>query len=585
MKNTIKTLVVATLASLALAPFSAAALEKYLPNKTLALAKIENNDRLEELVETNSLTAEFNAKILTPFLAEMQKADAGCAKDFSAFSAVYAELSEIFSGEVLLALVDGKKTCNPVILADCSGVRDLEKIAGLYKKSNPEATLETVGVAGVDAMKNTSGEDCFTVVGKTFILSDDVDALKEFVKSIMTSSSVKQKKAKGKLLADSAEFKKARERIGNADFWVYADGKTIAKKIYATAEEFDKKEIEKAQGNPGALMFSVLMTPVAKAFAPEAVDSVWCSSSFTADGAVSDLGISWNANKGIVTLLTSSMKDGFEKSPLLPPDDELSSVSSSNFSVGKFVLQLMTLAREASPLFGIAEMQLMNLKAAENLDVPAALAALDNGILTYALSAGKPEEAVWIQNVSDEKLVGFALEKIAEKLPSEVLLVKVAGTPEFYNFIVEDKPVVSAVFLNGKLCVGAPDMLEKIVAQAAKGAGAPSVWDNANIKAGEALLPAGGCGISYAHLGKTIAAMLAEIQDSTASAACSAETCDAEGDGELVAEEADASSVEKIAEFFSKFKTEKGDFDYSVLSKIYLEENGISEKSVIYKNK
>lgn len=584
MKNTIKTLVVATLASLALAPFSAAALEKYLPNKTLALAKIENNDRLEELAETNPLTAEFNTKILTPFLAKMQEADAGRAKEFSAFPAVYAELSEIFSGEVLLALVDGKKTCNPVFLADCSGADSLEKIAEIYKKNKPDAKIEAFSVAGVNAKKCASDKVCFAVVGKTFIFSDDVAVLKKIVKTMTTSLHAKQK-AKVKSLEDSAEFKKARERIGNADFWVYADGKTIAKKIYAAAEEFDKKEIEKAQGNPGALMFSVLMTPVAKAFAPEAVDSVWCSSSFTADGAVSELGISWNANKGIVTLLTSSMKDGFEKSPLLPPDDELSSVSSSNFSVGKFVLQLMTLAREASPLFGIAEMQLMNLKAAENLDVPAALAALDNGILTYALSAGKPEEAVWLQNVSDEKLVGFALEKIAEKLPSEVSLVKVAGTPEFYNFIVEDKSVVSAVFLNGKLCVGAPDMLEKIVAQAAKGAGAPSVWDNANIKAGEALLPAGGCGISYAHLGKTIAAMLAEIQDSTASAACSAETCDAEDDGELVVEEADTSSVEKIAEFFSKFKTEKGDFDYSVLSKIYLEENGISEKSVIYKNK
>ena len=580
-----KTLVVATLSSLALAPFSAAALEKFLPGDTLALAKIENIDKLEQQSKTNPLAAELNAKIFTPFLAEV-KADNNTAKEFSEFSATCAELAEIFSGEVLFAVVNRKGTLNPVILADCSGVRDLEKIAGLYKKSNPEATLETVGVAGVDAMKNTSGEDCFTVVGKTFILSDDVDALKEFVKSIMTSSSVKQKKAKGKLLADSAEFNKARECIGDADFWFYADGKTIAKVIYAAAEEFDKKELEKAQDNPGALMFSVLMTPIAKAFAPEAVNSIWSSASFTADGAVSDSAISWNANKGIVTLLTASIKDGFEKPTLFPPSDDPASVSSSNFSFGKFALQLMSLAREATPLFGIAEMQIMNLKAAENLDVPATLTALDNGLFTYSLSAQKPEETVWVQNVSDEKLVGFALEKIGEKLAPEVSLVKVAGTPEFYNFVVDGETVVSAVFLNGKLCVGAPDMLEKIVAQAAKGATAPSVWDNVNLKAGEALLPAGGCGISYAHLGKTIAATLAEMQESTVSAACAAEACDVGDDGELVVvDETDASSVENIKNFFSKFKVEKGDFDYSVLSKTYLEENGISAKTVIYKNK
>ncbi|MBP3302793.1 MAG: hypothetical protein J6L64_06665 [Opitutales bacterium] len=584
MKNPIKILVVATLSSLALAPFSAAALENFLPGDTLALAKIENIEKLEQQSKTNPLAAELNAKIFTPFLAEVKASDEGTSKEFSEFSATCAELAEIFSGEVLFAVVNRKGTLNPVILADCSGVADLEKVAELYKKSNPDATLEPVGVAGVDAMK--SGKDCFTVVGKTFILSDDVDALKEFVKSIMTSSSVKQKKAKGKLLADSAEFNKARERIGDADFWVYADGKTIAKVIYAAAEEFDKKELEKAQDNPGALMFSVLMTPIAKAFAPEAVNSIWSSASFTADGAVSDSAISWNANKGIVTLLTASAKDGFEKPTLFPPSDDPASVSSSNFSFGKFALQLMSLAREATPLFGIAEMQIMNLKAAENLDVPATLTALDNGLFTYSLSAQKPKETVWVQNVSDEKLVGFALEKIGEKLAPEVSLVKVAGTPEFYNFVVDGENVVSAVFLNGKLCVGAPDMLKKIVAQAAKGEGAPSVWDNVNLKAGEALLPAGGCGISYAHLGKMIAATFAEIQGATVSAVCAAEARDVGDDGELVVvDETDASSVENIKNFFSKFKVEKGDFDYSVLSKTYLEENGISAKTVIYKNK
>ncbi len=577
MKNTLKTLVVATFSSLALAPFSAAALENFLPGKTLAVAKIENIDKLEEQSKTNPLVAEFNEKIFTPFWAEV-KADKDPAKDFSEFSATCAALSKIFSGEVLFAVADGKKTCNLVILADCSGVADLKKIAELYKKSYPAATLKTVGVAGVEAM--TSGKDCFTVVEKTFILSDDVDVLKKIVKSVMTSTHMKRK-GKGKLLADSEAFKKARERIGNADFWFYADGKTIAKKIYAAAEDFDKKELEKAQENPGALMFSVLMTPVAKAFAPEAVDSIWSSASFTADGAVSDSAISWNANKGIVTLLTASVKDGFEKPTQFPPSDAPASVSSSNFSFGEFALQLMSLAREATPLFGIAEMQIMNLKAAENLDVPATLTALDNGLFTYSLSAQKPEETVWVQNVSDEKLVGFALEKIGEKLAPEVAFVKVAGTPERYNFVVEGENVASAVFLNGKLCVGAPDVLEKIIAQAAKGEGAPSVWDNANLKAGEALLPAGGCGISYAHLGKTIAATFAEIQES----AVATEACGAEDDGEPVVDETDGSSIENIRSFFSKFKVGKGDFDYSVLSKTYLEENGISAKTVIYKNK
>ncbi|MBQ6705404.1 MAG: hypothetical protein IJN19_05350 [Opitutales bacterium] len=576
MKNIIKTLVVATFSSIALAPFSAAELERFLPGKTLALAKIENIDKLEKQSETNPLAAEFDTKIFTPFWMELKAEN---PEDSAKFSSTCAELSKIFSGEVLFAVVDGKESCHPVILADCSGVADLEKITEIYKKSYPDTTLETIGVAGVDAKNAPKNGDCFTVVGKTFIFSDDVSVLKKFVKTIMISSHVKQK-AKGKSLADSAEFKKARERIGNADFWIYADGKTIAKKIYAAAEEFDKKELEKAQDNPGALMFSVLMTPVAKAFAPEAVNSIWSSASFTEDGMVADSAISWNANKGIVTLWTAAIKDGFEKPTLFPLSGELASVSSSNFSLGKFSLQLMALAREATPLFGIAEMQMMNLKAAENLDVPATLVALDNGFFTYSLSAEKPEEAVWVQNVSDEKSVGFALEKIAEKLAPNVSLVKVAGTPERYNFVVAEENVLSAVFLNGKLCVGTPDMLEKIISQAAEGAGAPSVWDNANIKAGEALLPAGGCGISYAHLGKTIAAALAEIQESTALTAL-----DAEADGELIVDETEGAAADNIGEFFSKFKVEKGDFDYSVLSKSYLEENGISAKTVIYKNK
>lgn len=588
MKNLLKSLVVATFSAIALAPFATAALEKYLPSgNTLALAKIEDFDKLETQSQTNPLAAEFNAKLFTPFLNELKSKSTD--DDFAKISGFCSEFSQAFSGELLFAVVSIKNACAPVLIADCAKGYDTEKIAEIFVKAGEK--IKSVKIAGVSAKIIESEESaekearpaCFAVVENKFILSGGIEALRKFIKAVKSETITKEPKKKIRIrkFSESAAFKKARERIGNADFWIYADGKSIAQKIYSAAEAFDKEQADERQKNPEAAMFSVPATPIAKALAPEAVNSIWSSATFTADGAVSDATISWNADKGLVKLLTASVKDGFEKTTLFPPSDALANVSSSNFSLGKFVLQFMSLAREATPMFALVEMQLMNLNATANLDVPATLAALDNGISVYSISSGTPEETVWVQNISDKKRVGFALEKIAEMLAPNLTLVKVpanAGTPEIYNFVVNDETTLSAAFLNGKLCVGTPKMLEKIIAQAAKGTNAPSVWDNADIKAGEARLPAGGYGISYAHLGKSIAAMFAQAQESMGITLPG----NTDEDGELIVEE---DTAENIGEFFSKFKIGNNDFDYSVLSKTYLGEKEISAKTVIYKNK
>lgn len=576
MKNVFKNLVATALSVIALAPFSVAALEKYLPNEnTLVLAKIENFDKLEAQSQTNPLAAEFNTKIFTPLLNEAKAND----KDgsFAKLSAECTKLSEFFSGEALVAVVGTKDACTPVLLVECVAGTDLEKIAAIY--ANKPGELKSVKIAGVPAKTNAEKTEGFAVVGNKFVFSDNVDALRRLIKAIKSEANTKEPKKKVRKFTDSAAFKKARKRIGDADFWIYADGKAIAKKLYASAENFDKEQAEEMRNNSGATMLSVMATPIVKAFAPEAIESIWSSAKFTADGAASDAAISWNANKGAVKLLTASIKDSLEKPTLFPPSDELASVASSNFSIGKFVLQFMSLAREATPMFALVEMQLMNLKATENLDVPAILAALDNGMASYSVSAGTPEDTVFALNVSDKKPVGFALGKIAEKLGCAVNLPADKKDSEIFCIASSEDgtPAVSAVFIGKKLCIGTSKMLEKIVAQATKGTKAPSVWDNANIKAGELQLPAGGYGISYAHLGKSITAMFAQAQESMTKTPSVGNE-----DGELIVDE---DSAEKINTVLSKFKIGKNDFNYSVLSKTYLGEKEISAKTVIYKNK
>lgn len=575
MKNTLKKLVVAALSSLSIAPFAAADLEKYLPeSKTLALAKIENVSTLEKHGKTNSLVLEMKEKLIAPIYASMTQdlAESEDREDFAEAMKKFDKLAATFPGEVVLAALDANTKEKPlcgVFIADCAEGMDLEKITEIYTADYPGKLKNIkikVGKSEIPAKK--AKDEAFTVVDGKFVLAQKTGTLRQIVKTVLGEKN----KTAG---ASAAAFQKARERIGDNDIWFYVNGKTVAKKIYAAAEAYDKKHAEEMQDDPAKAMFAVMTTPIAKAFAPEAINSIWWSARFTENGAASECAISWNANKGLVSLLTASFKNDFEKPALFPADENLVSIGASSFSVGAFVNQLMGIAREASPLFGIVDMQLMNLKASENVDVPATLAALGNGSFTYSLSANKPESTVWVQTVSDKAPVQTVIEKIGEKLGPTIALKKTeatAGTPEIYTFSAEGTEIdVSAVFLGDKLCLGSTKITDQIIAQYAKGKDAPSAWDDAKIKAGEALLPPGGSAISYLHFGK----MLAAVVDSSQEAVAALEDDEITGDTE----------AQKVFErAVSELKIQEGDFDYSAISKTYLKDKELSAKTVIYKN-
>lgn len=572
MNITLKKLALTVFASAALVPFAVADLEKYLPSgETLALAKIENVAALEKYGNTNPLAVEMKTKLIAPiFAAAAKDASDQEAQDFAKAVKKLETLTAAFPGEVVIALLDaGVKAKKPVcgaLIADCAEGVDLEKITEIYKEGYP-GTLKDIkikiGKSEIPAKK--AKDEAFAVVDGKFILAEKTANLRQIAKAI---------KFGRKINASAVVYEIMRKRMGNADIWFCANGALIAKKIYAAAGEYDKKLAEEMKEDPSKAMFSVMTTPIVKAFAPESIDAIWWSVSYTENGAVSEGAISWNENKGLVSLLTDSIKDGFEKPTLFPPSENLVSIGASSFSVGAFVNRLMGIAREASPLFGIVDMQLMNLKATENVDVPAILTALGNGSFTYSLSANEPESTVWVQTVSDKAPVAVALEKIAETLAPKVAFTKTestADTPEIYTFsgdFDQDGAVdaASAVFLGDKLCLGSKETVDQIISQYKKGKDAPSAWDNAKIKAGEALLPPGGSGLSYLHLGKMISGIVDYAQETAAMLEDSDELYDASAD------------------VFSELKIEEGDFDYSVISKTYLKDKELSAKTVIYKN-
>ena len=580
MNTTLKKLALAAFASVALVPFAVADLEKYLPSgKTLALAKIENVAALEKYGNTNPLAVEMKTKLIAPiFAAATKDVSDQEAQDFAKAMKKLETLTAAFPGEVVIALLDaGVKDKKPVcgaLIADCAEGTDLEKITEMYKEGYPGTLKDIkikVGKSEIPAKK--AKDEAFAVVDGKFILAEKTANLRQIAKAIKLGGKMKS------VAASAIVYETVRKRMGNADIWLCANGALIAKKIYAAAEDYDKKLAEEMKEDPSMAMFSVMTTPIVKAFAPEAIDTIWWSVSYTENGAVSEGAISWNENKGLASLLTASIKDGFEKPTLFPPSENLVSIGASSFSVGAFVNRLMGIAREASPLFGIVDMQLMNLKATENVDVPAILTALGNGSFTYSLSANEPESTVWVQTVSDKAPVAVALEKLAETLGSKVVFTKTeatAGTPEIYTFTGDFEQdgtvdVASAVFLGDKLCLGPKETVDQIISQYAKGKDAPSAWDNAKIKAGEALLPPGGSGLSYLHLGKMISGIVDYAQETAATLE----------DGELAL---DDDSQKAVADVFSELKIEAGDFDYSVISKTYLKDKELSAKTVIYKN-
>ena len=171
------------------------------------------------------------------------------------------------------------------------------------------------------------------------------------------------------------------------------------------------------------------------------------------------------------------------------------------------------------------------------------------------------------------KCIIILIKKIVAKFSPEIELKEIpatTGTPAVYSIESECGQTFSVTFVDGKLCVGKTEAIEKILSQVSKGKNVPSVWDNANLKAGESLLPAGGCGMSYVHLGSTLASCFSEFADAVKL------QLEAYNEGE---------GPNKEWESLSGIKIGKGDFDYSVISKTYLGENEVSGKTVIYKNK
>lgn len=547
LKNLLKKSAVPALCAFALAPFAAADYEKFLPDgETLAVFKIENVDALKKHVESDAFAAEFRAKVLDPIFRE-QKAD----------------FPDAFSGEILVALaaVGEDKVFGGVCIADCPPELSLENLTEKFKAPDADAEAADVSVAGVPAKKQ--GGRFFVVFEGKFIAAESEALLEKIILA------VKDGNARG--LSASANFAAARERIGDADAWFYADGAAIAKRAYAYAAKSDKENAEKIEKHPETAMFTILATPVVKALAPEALNFYWGKIAFDETAGFSaETSLSWNENKGLVTLITGSLTDGFEKPTLFPLLESASDFSLSSFSLGGALLKTMEIARQATPLFGLAEMQLINLKATKGLDVPAALAALGNGFAAYSVaSPEKGTKMLLAQKVSDGDLVIDSVVKISELLGLGENLTKVsaAGTPDIYAFRGDEtdggaaKPGAHFAVIDGWLCLGEKELLELLAARSRDGISAGSVWESAALKAGEARLPAGGSGISCTHIGRTFASVSGMIDEL----------------GGL--EEYGAG----VPEFLGKIDPAR-DLDYSVVSKTYLGEKELSSKSVVVPN-
>jgi len=308
-------LVFASLVSLAFAPFAAADFEKYLPNgETYALLKVENADALRKHFDENAFARDFKSKVFAPMGSAFRAIDEEgydeWMRELSAFP------TDFFSvrGEFVAAALAGDEVPAVVLIADCGANFTLghaeENARDALKSVEEKFVIKNAKVLGVPAKKIILSDEKFqfviAVVDGKLVSASTVPALEKIVRAMKSGN------ASG--LSASAAFRKARARIGSANLWFYADGKSIADAIYDYAEKMDKETAEKLAENPESAMFSIMAKPVVKAFAPEAIDSIWASYSTDMFGnPVSETAFAWNEKRGLVAMIADSVRDGFEK--------------------------------------------------------------------------------------------------------------------------------------------------------------------------------------------------------------------------------------------------------------------------------
>ena len=443
------------------------------------------------------------------------------------------------------------------------------------KAPEAPAPLRDDVVAGVPVKILPAGRDggecIFAIYDKKFFLSCNREALATVLAVAKVDAGAPDADAAKKpaTIVDSDAFKKARERIGDADCWFYSDGAALAAKAYAFAAALDETAEQRFRENPNSFM--ILATPFVKSFAPEAIESVWaCWTLDAARNYPSESAIVWKEKKGIVAaLVADALKPGFEKPAFLPRRDDVVSVSAGSWSLGNATLKTLDLLRASSPIFGLLDLQFMNLKASTGFDVPAAISAFGNGAAKY--SWGVPKKTIGVLTVSDETLVAGSFEKLADAFgqskPKAVDLpngakVFIGGDGEYHG---------GYVFVGGKLCIGnEADILE--FASFADGNAAPesSVWNDPDFVAAEAMLPAGGCGISFTRLGLAVKNFGAKL--------CG----DAWNDP---AEETRCVPARSADIFDGIRKLGPNDFDYTLVEKTYLGENELTARGIVLKNK
>lgn len=554
----------ASVAAFALAPFAAADFEKYLPaGETFALVKVEDADAMRKHVAENAFAADFERKIFRPVVAAFRGDDE--ASGF--FDALAAEF-EAVRGEVLFAVIaEGTEAPALVEIADCGKDFTLENAAELHRRQAAAIggvpVIEDCKILGVPAKKlafgaGTDERGCVAVIDGKLFSATSVPALEKLVAAATRGN------ASG--LSASEAFRKARARIGGANCWYYADGRTIADAIYAFAEAKDKETAAELEENPESAMFAVMATPIVRAFAPEAIDSLW--GTYGADAAgnpVAEFTLAWNADRGLVTLITSSFREGIEKPTYALPTEGVSSIQTQNFSFGAALLRLWELGRRATPLFAVVDMQAQNLKMTKGIDVPALLSDLGFGASSCTVWTGTKQTQLFVLNVADEARARDALEKISAELdvrPATTLPEN--GAPVIFTFPLDDKdaeePFAVAVS-DGRLFLGNQSLVE--LAVGGKSAGVPAAWNSPSLLAGEKLLPPGGCSLSWTHLGRAFAG----LSESFAAAALDFDFGDS-----------DISRLPVTLALSGK------DFDWCIVSKTWLGEKELTSKSVVIRN-
>lgn len=557
--------VFASVAAFALAPFAAADFEKYLPaGETFALVKIEDADAMRKHVAENAFAADFERKILRPVVDAFRE-DAEARGFFDALAAEF----ESVRGEFLLAVIaDGKGAPALVEIADCGKNFTLETAAEIHRRQaaamGKAPVIEDCEILGVPAKKLAFGEDAddrsgVAVIDGKFFAATSVSALEKLV------AAAKRGNAAG--LSATEAFRRARARIGGANFWYYADGKSLADAIYAFAEAKDKKTSAELAEKPEAAMFAVMATPIVRAFAPEAIDSLWGTYGTDAAGnPVAESALAWNANRGLVAMITSSLREGIAKPTYALPSEGVSSVECAGFSFGAALLSLWDIGRRATPLFGLVDMQAQSLKMTQGIDVPALLSGLGFGASSCTVWTGTEQKQLFVQDVADEVLARDALEKIPVACgisPMEVSPKN--GAPAICVFPIEGKDASDAFAVavsGGRLFCGDRSLVELAVGGNADGV--PAAWNSPSLLAGEKLLPPGGCSLSWTHLGRSFSGLRKSVGD--------ADELDLDFEG------ADVSRLPALLAFSEK------DFEWCVVSKTWLGEKELTAKSVVIRN-